>query len=232
MILEAYNTKHPEFQDKSVYEVWEEEKPYLRRTQAPFDGYSTEDRRAGVQCLVRFDGNNYSVPCEYAGKLVSIRIYAQRIVVAFEGKTIAEHGRSFEKGGYILEALHYIPLLKRKPGALRNGRPFLNWEIPESVGKVWEVLRRYRDWDRQMSEILSAIPTYGMEAVEVACEMALEANTVSESVIMNYLTRLTEEPKVESVPVPKRLKLREEPSSDCRAYDRLLENSGCCAKTS
>jgi transposase len=69
MLMEAHNMKHPEIQDKSVYEVYQEEKAYLRRQARSFEGYATEERRAGTQCLVRFDNNNYSVPCEYAGKL-------------------------------------------------------------------------------------------------------------------------------------------------------------------
>jgi transposase len=224
MVIEAHNSRHPEFTDRSVWEVYEEEKPYLRRQAADFAGYVTEERRAGVQCLVRFDNNQYSVPCEYAGKAVSVRIYAQRLELAWEGKVVCEHKRCFEKGHYILDPLHYLPLLERKPGALRNGRPFLEWKLPESIRKVWEYLKRYSDWDRQMSGILSAIPMYGMEAVEVACETALESGTASESVVLNHLTRLTEERVAQSVPVPEKLKLKEEPSADCTAYDRLLVN--------
>jgi transposase len=232
MIAEAHNMKHPEFLDKSVFEVYQEEKPYLRSQERAFEGYATEERRAGTQCLVRFDNNNYSVPCEYAGKLVSIRIYASRVVLAADGKAIAEHERSFEKGRYILDPLHYLPLLERKPGALRNGRPFLNWDLPSPIRKVWEYLRRYPDWEHQVSAILSAIPTYGIEAVGVACEMSLEENAVSQSVIMNYLTRLTEEPKAENVEVPDKLKLMEEPNSDCTVYDQLLGERACCEKAS
>jgi transposase len=224
MVIEAHNSRHPEFTDRSVWEVYEEEKPYLRRHAADFAGYVTEERRAGVQCLVRFDNNQYSVPCEYAGKAVSVRIYAQRLELAWEGEVVCEHKRCFEKGRYVLNPLHYLPLLERKPGALRNGRPFLEWDLPESIRKVWEYLKRYSDWDRQMSGILSAIPIYGMEAVEVACETALEAGTANESVVLNHLTRLTEERSSQSVPVPEKLKLKEEPSADCTAYDRLLVN--------
>jgi transposase len=230
MQLEAYNTKHPEFPDKSVFEVWQEEKPYLRRQTREFDGYATDERRAGTQCLVHFDGNHYSVPCEYAGKLVSIRVYASRVVVASDGKAVAEHERGFEKGRYILDPFHYLPLLERKPGALRNGRPFVNWELPASIRKVWDCLRRYPDWDHQMSAILSAIPTYGIEAVGVACEMSLEENAVSQSVIMNYLTRLTEEPQTGNITVSDRLRLAEEPRSDCKLYDHLLGDRPCCAR--
>ena len=231
MILDAHNMRHPEIPDKSVQEVYEEEKPYLRRHWMSFSGYATEETRADVNCLVRYDNNYYSVPCEYAGKLVSVRIYASRLVIAVNGEAVAEHERIFEKGRRITEPLHFLPLLQRKPGALRNGQPFINWELPASIQQVREVLKKYPDWDRQMSEILALIPMYGEEAVSVACSVALESNAVSQSTITNYLTRLTEDGKAESVTVPEKLRLKEEPHSDCTVYDRLLETS-CCARIS
>ncbi|MCL2009794.1 MAG: IS21 family transposase [Synergistaceae bacterium] len=232
MLALAYTCRHPEFQDKTVFEVFEEEKPYLRRQKTLFSGYTTAERRASVQCLVRFDGTNYSIPCDFAGKHVSIRIFAERLVFAVDGKTVAEHVRNFEKGRYVLDPLHYLPLLERKPGALRNGRPFLDWELPESVRKVWEALRRYPDWDRQMSAILSTVPRYGLEAVGIACEMALEEKAVSQSVILNFLTRLTEESQTANIAVPDKLRILEEPRSDCKVYDVLLRGKPCCARVS
>lgn len=232
MLVEAHTSRHPEFQEKTVFEVFAAEKPYLRRQKTAFLGYTTAERRVGTNCLVNFDNNRYSVPCEYAGKLVSIRIFVERLLFAVDGKTVAEHVRSFEKERFVLDPLHYLPLLERKPGALRNGRPFLEWELPAPVRKVWDALRRYPDWDRQMSAILSMVPRYGLEAVGVACEMALEEGAVSQSVILNYLTRLTEEAQAPSVPVSEKLKLRQEPSSDCRVYDGLLEGGSCCARAS
>jgi len=232
MLVLAHTSRHPEFQEKSVLEIFEEEKPYLRRQKTPFSGYTTAERRAGSQCLVRFDGNNYSVPCDYAGKQISIRIFAERVVLAVDGKAVAKHVRSFEKGRYVLDPLHYLPLLERKPGALRNGRPFLDWELPASVRKVWEILQRYPDWDRQMSAILSTVPRYGLEAVGIACEMALEEKAVSQSVILNYLTRLTEESHTVTISVPDKLRIMEEPRSDCTVYDVLLRGQPCCARVS
>jgi hypothetical protein len=66
----------------------------------------------------------YSGPCAYAGRAVAVRAYADRIVLAVKGAAVAEHRREFGKGHYVLDPLHYIPLLSRKPGALRNGATF------------------------------------------------------------------------------------------------------------
>jgi transposase len=222
MLVEARNSRHPEIEGKSVYEVYEEEKPYLRRQDRAFDGYVTKESTVGVNCLVRFGNNYYSAPCEYAGKGVSIRIYANKVVLAVDGKAIGEHERSFDKGRFILEPLHYLPLLERKPGALRNGRPFLNWELPAPIRQVWEYLKRYTDWDRQMSELLLTIPRYGLEALSVACALALEEKAVSQSTIMNYLTRLTEDAGAAEVSIPEKLRLKEAPRSDCALYNQLL----------
>jgi len=232
MLMEARESAHPEFKGKSVWDMYEDEKPYLRKQAEPFSGYTTDERRADSQCIVRFDGNYYSVPCEYASKHITLRIFADRVVLAVDGRRVAEHERSFEKRRYILDPIHYLPLLNRKPGALRNGRPFLDWELPEPVRAVWNALRVYPDWDRQMSSILSAIPVYGIEAVSVACETAVEEGAVSQSVILNYLTRLTEEPEEGSIDVSKILVLVEEPRSDCSIYNRLLEDIPCCANIS
>lgn len=222
MIVEAHHLKHPEFADKTVWQVFEEERPYLRKQAAPFGGYLTEERRVSSECLVNFDRNHYSVPCEYAGKAASVRVYAERLVFAVEGRAVAEHEREFGKGRRVLNPMHYLALLERKPGALRNGSPFRQWDLPGPIEAVWELVRRHPDWDRQMTRILSAIPVYGLEAVSVACETALESGAVSQSVVLNHLSRLTEEPAAEALNPPERLVLRIEPKADCLVYDRLL----------
>jgi transposase len=222
MIVEARNSRHPEYKDKTVWEVFEEERPHLIKSPVAFDGPVTEARRVNSQCLVNFDRNHYSVPCQYANKQVEVRVYAERLVFAYHGQAIAEHRRCFSKGHHELNPLHYLPLLERKPGALRNGRPFREWDLPRPIEEVWDRIRRFADWDRQMTQILSAIPSYGLEAVSVACETALEAGTVNQSVILNHLSRLTEDAAVEEMRPPERLILRLEPKADCGLYDRLL----------
>lgn len=225
MIAEGHRCRHPEDEDKTVWQVFEEERPYLLKQAVPFDAYVSVERRINSECLVNYDRNHYSVPCEYAGNAASVRVYASRLVFAVDGLKIAEHERAFGKGRRILNPLHYLRLLERKPGALRNGQPFREWALPEAVEAVWEHIRRYPDWDRQMSQILSAIPSYGLEAVSVACETALEEGPVNQSVILNHLARLTEEAAAEPLSPPESLILRTEPKADCSIYNQLLGGS-------
>lgn len=232
MLCEARNARHPEFSDKSVWQVFEEERPYLRTQAEAFDGYMADERRASSECLVQYERNFYSLPCAYAGRAVTVRAYADRIVLAYKGKTVAEHHREFGRGRYVHNPLHYVPLLSRKPGALRNGRPFREWDLPASIQAVWESLRRFSDWDRQMAAILSAIPLYGLEAVSVACETALEQGTVSRTVILNHLARLSDELPAPPVCVPGNLVLSDPPQADCSRYNRLLGRVVCCANRS
>jgi hypothetical protein len=110
---------------------------------------------------------------------------------------------------------------------LRNGQPFLDWELPESVRAVMEGLKRFPDWDRQTAKILSAIPEYGLEEVGVACETALEQGIVSQAVVLNHLVRLVEESPAEEISVEQEKMLRHPPRADCRRYDCLLGVRAC-----
>ena len=75
-------------------------------------------------CLVRFDNNKYSVAASAVGRPVEVHAYADRIVIRQDGRIVAEHPRSFGRGETVYDPWHYVPVLARKPGALRNGAPF------------------------------------------------------------------------------------------------------------
>lgn len=121
-----------------------------------------------------------------------------------------------------------MELLKRKPGALRNGAPFKEWNLPEPVELVRVALGRHNDGDRQFVGILSVVPHYGIEAVTKACEDALAANTVSRDVVLNLLSRTHDEPQVpEADPAANLPKLSTPPVVDCNRYDQLLTGGAC-----
>ena len=110
---------------------------------------------------------------------------------------------------------HYVPVLARKPGALRNGAPFKDWLLPANLERVRRKLAGVADGDRQMVQILTAVMSDGLAAVEAACTEAVEANLHSADVILNILARRRETMVPITILTPDALRLRHEPAADC-----------------
>jgi transposase len=213
--------KHPELSDRTVWQVFEDERPKLVPVPGRFDGFQATPASVSKTCLVRFDTNKYSVAASAVGRPVEIRAYADRIVIRQDGAVVAEHPRLFGRGQTTYDPWHYVPVLARKPGALRNGAPFKDWVLPAAIERVRRKLRGSSDGDRQMVTILSAVLSDGFEPVEAACAEALENGVSSASVIINILARKRDPAPPMTIVTPDALKLRHAPVADCARYDSL-----------
>ena len=213
--------RHPDQRDMTVLEVFEAERASLVPQAGPFEGHRSVPAAASKTCLVQFDNNRYSVEACAAGGPVEVRAYAERIEIRHEGRKAGEHERAFGRGKTVYDPLHYLPALRRKPGALRNGAPFKGWDLPESLREIRRRLDGRRGGDRKMVDILLAIRTDGIDAVEAACAEALSQGVHSSSVILNILARRREPPRPEPVAAPDALRLACEPAADCSRYDSL-----------
>jgi hypothetical protein len=173
-------------------------------------------------CLVRFDNNRYSVMANAVGRPVEIRAYADHIELRQDGRMVGEHPRSFGPDQTIFDPWHYVPVLARKPGALRNGAPFKDWVLPAGIEKIRRRLAAVDDGNRQMVSILTAVLHDGLPAVEAACTEALREGVCSADVILNILARQREPTApVTIMTTPQALRLRSEPVADCARYDSL-----------
>ena len=130
---------------------------------APFDGYVEKPARVSSTCLVSVQRNRYSVPCELAGHMVSTRLYPNRVSVVAGDVVVASHDRLADRGQTCYDWPHYIPLVARKPGALRNGAPFM--DLPKPLHRLRQGLLRYEGGDRVMAQVLAAVPIAGLDAV-------------------------------------------------------------------
>ncbi len=142
--------KHPGLRDKIIWEVFEEERPSLVPYVGPFDGFHAVPAAVSKTCLVRFDKNRYSVDARAVGRPVEIRANVDRLESWQDGRIAGNHPRAFGRDKTIFDPLHYIPVLSRKPGALRNGAPFKEWDLPVPIRRVWRKLERQPGGDRQM----------------------------------------------------------------------------------
>ena len=220
-IAHARVHKHPETPNRTVWECFEEERGKLVGYRGHFDGFHAVPASVSKTCLVRFDTNKYSVSSRAVGRPVEVHAYADRIVIRQDGQIVAEHPRCFGRGETIYDPWHYVPVLTRKPGALRNGAPFKDWLLPGHLERVRRQLRGSDDGDRQMVAILSAVLTDGLAAVEAACAEALAEGVHSADVILNILARSRDPAPAVTIMTPDALRLHHAPIADCNRYDRL-----------
>jgi hypothetical protein len=137
---------------------------------------------------------------------------------------IGEHPRFFGRGHVQYNPWHYVPALERKPGALRNGAPFKDWNLPAAMTRLRERLARHPDGDRQFVEVLSMVALYGLEAVTEACAVALNEQVATSAHVVNLLHRAAAPAPIAPLQVPEALKLTIEPAANCDRYDRLLRS--------
>ena len=213
--------RHPEVRDRTVWEMFEAERPSLVPYGGRFDGFHAVSASVSKTCLVRFDNNRYSVSAHAVGRPVEIRAYAERIELRQAGLPVGDHPRCFGRDQTVFDPWHYVPVLARKPGALRNGAPFKDWLLPAGLERIRRKLAGSADGDRQMVSILTMVLSDGLSAVEAACLEALREGVHSADVVLNVLARQREPPPPLTILTPDALRLTHAPTADCARYDTL-----------
>jgi transposase len=217
--LAAWEAPHPDLADLTIRAAWEEERPQLMPMPTPFDGYIEVPARVSSTSLVSVARNRYSVPCAWAGHRVSVRLYPERVVIVADQHVVAEHARTVDRDRVVYDWQHYVPLVARKPGALRNGAPFA--DLPEPLQRLRRALLRHEGGDKVMARVLMAVPTHGVDAVLVAVELVLESGRPSAEHVLNVIARLTDDPAPPSVTTT--LTVATAPLADPHRYDALHE---------
>jgi len=214
---------HPVFKDRTVDELYEEELARCRPPMACFDGYSEKILRVSSTCLISYDRNRYSVPCRYAGKLLTLRAYADKLVLISEHHLVAEHPRRFTRDQSYFEPWHYLPVLKHKPGALRNGAPFKDWALPRAMQRLRCRYLKRPGGDREFVELLLLVQQHDLETVNTACELALAEGTGHLSTVINIVHRLTEQQQPPALNVVNYPQITAQPVANCQRYEGLLK---------
>jgi transposase len=213
-------------QPGTIADAWECEAASLMPLSRPFDGFVEYSKRVSPTCLVHLERNRYSVPASFANRPVSLRVYPERIVVVAEGQVLCEHKRLIDRshdrqGRTVYDWRHYLAVIQRKPGALRNGAPFA--DLPEAFKLLQQHLLKHPGGDREMVEILALVLHHDEEAVLCAVELALNAGAPTKTHILNLLLRLIDgkSPVTSTVEAPQALTLSQEPRADVERYDAL-----------
>ena len=202
---------HPEQLSRTISECFAEEQPLLMPIKANFDGYVEETRRASQLCLIRIDRNRYSVPAKWANTVVSVRLTADRVRMVSEGQVIAEHIRHFSRDQLVCDPWHYLPVLEKKPGALRHGAPFQTWDLPVPIKVIRDRILKQDKGDRAFVDLLlmaRSLRDNGLETLEVACDLTLQPGIMSSAIVLNEMRRLTEAANIDAGAVGRLQSLR------------------------
>ena len=210
----------------SIADVWKEERLALMPVPRAFDGFVEYSKRVSPTCLISFERTRYSVPASFANRPVSLRVYPERLVAAAEGQILCEHLRVIERRHdklprTIYDWRHYLAVIQRKPGALRNGAPFV--ELPPAFRQLQELMLRKPGGDREMVDILALVLHHDEQAVLTAVEMALAEGVATKTHVLNLLHRLLDGKKNDGqdIDTPQALILRHEPKANVERYDGL-----------
>jgi transposase len=217
-------------QPGTIADAWASEASALMPVSRSFDGFVEYSKRVSPTCLVHLERNRYSVPASFANRPVSLRVYPERVVVVAEGQVLCEHRRIIERshrshGQTVYDWRHYLAVVQRKPGALRNGAPFA--DLPDAFKSLQQHLLKRPGGDREMVEILALVLHHDEQAVLCAVELALGAGAPTKTHILNLLHRLVDGklPAPPPIEAPQALSLNREPRADVQRYDALRDTA-------
>ena len=167
----------------------------------PLPGQAFEARRVEVAkatslSLVRFDGNDYSVPTDHAHQAVTVVGGIDEVRLVVGGRVVARHRRCWGKEQTCFDPVHYLALLERKPGALDFARPLEGWQLPDCFG----VLRRRLEGElqgqgtREFIKVLRLLEGAAVPQLAQAIEQALAIGATGADAVRLILEHRREQP--------------------------------------
>ena len=183
---------------------------------------------------VAYDGNRYSVPRPFAFQMVAVKGYVDRVVIVAEGQVVATHARCTDKQTMILDPVHYLATLGRKPGALDHAPVFRDWTLPACFADFYATLQGHHGaagGSRRFVRVLQLLGEHPLARVQQAVEECRRAHLDSAEAVIQRTRTLAASaaamrggatPPPESSLVPH----VEVPLPDLSRFDQLLSGPG------
>lgn len=150
----------------------------------PSGAFEACEKRAGrvsSTALVRYRGSDYSAPTTYGHRDVIVKGFVDQVIIICDGQQIARHRRSYERGAFVCDPLHYLALIEQKPNALDQARPLQGWALPDQ----FEHLRRLMEarmgnrGKREFIQVLRLMEVFEQEQVAAAATQAIRIGAAS-----------------------------------------------------
>lgn len=133
--------------------------------------------------------NDYSVPVAWGYRAVLIKAYVHEVVICAGTEVIARHQRSHGVDEIVLDPIHFLPLMERKPRCLDQALPLARWDLPESFLLLRRLLRDRLGTrgDRDFIAVLRLHEGFTPEQVHVAVQAALRLRALSYDAVKHLL---------------------------------------------
>ncbi len=192
---------------------------------APYDACDKRTGRVSSLALVRYRGNDYSVPTAYGHREVLVRGYVQEVVISCGPDIIARHARSYEREDFVYDPLHYLALLEQKIGALDQAAPLVGWELPEEFAVLRRLLeaRMGKRGKREFVQILRLLETFRRADVVAGIKEAMVRGALGFDAVKHLvLCRIEQRPPRLDLTVYPYLPRATVATTSARAYMDLL----------
>jgi transposase len=144
--------------------------------------------RVSSLALVRYRGNDYSVPTRHGHLQVLVRGYVHEVTIACGSEVIARHPRSYQRETVVYDPLHYLALLEQKTRALDQAAPLAGWQLPECFAPLRRLLEaRLKHGSREYVQVLRLLDNFTLEEVTQAIEDALSLGTIGFDAVKHLL---------------------------------------------
>lgn len=146
----------------------------------PYDACEKQAGRVSSLSLVRYRGNDYSVPTAWGHREVLVRGYVHEVVISCGAETIARHVRSYEREDFVFDPLHYLALLERKIGALDQAAPLAGWQLPEAFATLRRLLeaRMGKQGKREFVQVLRLMEVFRIDDVAAGVRDAIDRGVI------------------------------------------------------
>jgi transposase len=153
--------------------------------------------RVSSTALVRYRGNDYSVPTAYGFQAVLVKGFVEAVVILCDGAQIARHARSYAQGVFVYDPLHYLALIETKPGALDQAAALQGWDLPPVFQHLRHLLeaRMGNKGKREFIQILRLMEIAPKDVVAAAATDAIHLGAIGfDAVKQIVLARIERRP--------------------------------------
>jgi len=158
-----------------------------------FDPCVAVEAKTDKYQTVRFETNHYSVPRSFAFEQVTVKAYPFHIRIIARGSQVASHRRCYQRHQQILDPLHYLSILGRRPAALDHSNVFRTFKLPACFKKLRQALEQRHGASagaRQYIRVLQLLAEHPLSRIQHVVEQHTGTPHVHADTIINRVNRL------------------------------------------